>query len=79
VTLDCIRRKKLVLKDPLITPIGGGFCILSDEIAGLIGGRGPIAKGFEIAGFGAAVFLVSYAMGRFIPPLFGMAPVSAGG
>ena len=54
MTLDCIRRKKLVLKDPLITPIGGGFCILSDEIAGLIGGLG-MAPGANI-GAHAAIF-----------------------
>jgi isocitrate dehydrogenase (NAD+) len=47
VTLDSIRRKTLVLKDPLTTPIGCCCCILSDEIAGLIGGLG-MAPGANI-------------------------------
>jgi VIT1/CCC1 family predicted Fe2+/Mn2+ transporter len=33
--------------------------------------RNPIRKGLEIAFYGAAVFALSYAAGRFIPPLFG--------
>ncbi|GAC1656793.1 MAG: VIT1/CCC1 transporter family protein [Vulcanimicrobiaceae bacterium] len=41
--------------------------------------RNNWAKGFEIVALGAAVFAISYLAGRFIPPLFGHAPVSVGG
>lgn len=41
--------------------------------------RNPFAKGLEIVAFGALVFGVAWAAGRFIPPLFGHAPVSVGG
>lgn len=41
--------------------------------------RNPWIKGIEIVGLGAAVFAVSYLAGRFIPPLFGHAPMSVGG
>jgi VIT1/CCC1 family predicted Fe2+/Mn2+ transporter len=33
--------------------------------------RNPVRKGLEIALYGAGVFVLSYAAGRFIPPLFG--------
>jgi len=41
--------------------------------------RNPIAKGLEIVAYGVIVFVVSFAVGRFIPPLFGHSPVSVGG
>ena len=41
--------------------------------------RSPWAKGLEIVALGTVVFAVSYLAGRFIPPLFGHAPVSVGG
>lgn len=41
--------------------------------------RNPWSKGAEVVALGALVFAVSYAAGRFIPPLFGHAPVSLGG
>ena len=41
--------------------------------------RNPFAKGLEIVAFGALVFGVAWAAGRFIPPLFGHAPVNVGG
>jgi len=47
--------------------------------AGTVTGRRPFARGFEVVALGAAVFLLSYAAGRFIPPLFGHAPISVGG
>jgi VIT1/CCC1 family predicted Fe2+/Mn2+ transporter len=46
--------------------------------SGRLSGRNPLKKGFEIVAYGAAVFLVSYAAGRFIPPLFGHHPLTAG-
>lgn len=47
--------------------------------AGRMTARNPYLKGLEIVLFGAAVFAISYAAGRYIPPLFGHAPVAAGG
>jgi VIT1/CCC1 family predicted Fe2+/Mn2+ transporter len=47
--------------------------------AGRLGGRNPWAKAFEIVAFGAAVFAVSWAAGRYVPPLFGHGAVSVGG
>jgi len=41
--------------------------------------RNPFAKGFEIVAFGAIVFGVAWAAGRFIPPLFGHGAISVGG
>ncbi|HVA33774.1 MAG TPA: VIT1/CCC1 transporter family protein [Candidatus Baltobacteraceae bacterium] len=41
--------------------------------------RNPWSKGFEVALFGCAVFIVSYLAGHYIPPLFGHAPVPVGG
>jgi len=41
--------------------------------------RNPWVKGAEIVALAAVVFGVSYAAGRFIPPLFGHAPVAVGG
>lgn len=48
-------------------------------IAGGLGGRRPLAKALEIVGAGALVFVISYIVGTFVPPLFGMHPVSVGG
>jgi vacuolar iron transporter family protein len=47
--------------------------------AGTLSERSPFGKGFEVALYGCAVFIVSYLAGHFIPPLFGHAPVSVGG
>jgi VIT1/CCC1 family predicted Fe2+/Mn2+ transporter len=47
--------------------------------AGTLSGRRPAAKGLEIVLFGAAVFGISWAAGRYIPPLFGHHAVSLGG
>jgi VIT1/CCC1 family predicted Fe2+/Mn2+ transporter len=47
--------------------------------AGKLGGRNPVAKGFEIVAYGTAVFAISWAAGRYIPALFGHAAVSVGG
>lgn len=41
--------------------------------------RNPVAKGLEIVAFGVVVFIASYLAGHFIPPLFGLSPVAAGG
>ena len=41
--------------------------------------RNPFAKGLEIVAFGVLVFVLSYAAGHYIPPLFGLAPVAVGG
>jgi VIT1/CCC1 family predicted Fe2+/Mn2+ transporter len=41
--------------------------------------RNPFAKGFEIVVFGVVVFVASFLAGHFIPPLFGLSPVSVGG
>ena len=47
--------------------------------AGTLSARNPFAKGAEIVAFGAAVFAISYAAGRYIPPLFGHGAVGVGG
>jgi VIT1/CCC1 family predicted Fe2+/Mn2+ transporter len=41
--------------------------------------RNPISKGLEIVAFGALVFGIAWAAGRYIPPLFGHGAVSVGG
>jgi len=41
--------------------------------------RNPVSKGLEIVAWGVVVFVLSYAAGHYIPPLFGHAPVSVGG
>jgi predicted membrane protein (TIGR00267 family) len=41
--------------------------------------RNPFAKGFEIVTFGALVFGVAWAAGRYIPPLFGHSAINVGG
>jgi vacuolar iron transporter family protein len=47
--------------------------------AGTLSERSPIGKGFEVAAYGCGVYVVSYLVGHFIPPLFGHAPVAVGG
>ena len=47
--------------------------------AGTLSGRRPAVKGLEIVAFGAAVFAIAWAAGRYIPPLFGHSAVSVGG
>ncbi len=39
--------------------------------AGMLGGRNPWRKGLEIVLFGAAVFVLTWVAGRYIPPLLG--------
>jgi predicted membrane protein (TIGR00267 family) len=46
--------------------------------AGTLASRNPIRKGLELAGYGCAIFLLSYLVGRFVPPLFGHAPLAIG-
>jgi VIT1/CCC1 family predicted Fe2+/Mn2+ transporter len=41
--------------------------------------RNPIAKGLEITAFGALVFVVAWASGHYIPPLFGHGAIGVGG
>ncbi len=41
-------------------------------------GRNAVMKGLEIVLFGGIVFGISYAAGKYIPPLFGHAPLSGG-
>lgn len=48
-------------------------------VAGRLGGRAPALKGLEVVGWGAAVFAISYAAGKYVPPLFGHAAVGVGG
>jgi VIT1/CCC1 family predicted Fe2+/Mn2+ transporter len=47
--------------------------------AARLSARNPVAKGLEIVAFGAGVFAISYAAGRYIPPLFGHAAIGVGG
>jgi len=47
--------------------------------AGTLSERSPIGKAFEVALYGCGVFVLSYLVGHFIPPLFGHAPVPVGG
>jgi VIT1/CCC1 family predicted Fe2+/Mn2+ transporter len=46
--------------------------------AARISNRNIFSKGFELVGYGALVFIASYAAGHFIPALFGHPPVNAG-
>ena len=48
-------------------------------VAGRLGGRHPFLKSLEIVGAGTIVFVISYLVGTYVPPLFGMPPVAAGG
>ncbi len=47
--------------------------------AGTLSERNPVGKGIEVALYGCGVFIISYLVGHYIPPLFGHAPVSIGG
>jgi VIT1/CCC1 family predicted Fe2+/Mn2+ transporter len=47
--------------------------------AGTLSERNSFAKGFEVALYGCAVFVLSYLAGHYIPPLFGHAPLGVGG
>jgi VIT1/CCC1 family predicted Fe2+/Mn2+ transporter len=47
--------------------------------AGTLAGRRPIVKGLEIVAYGAIVFAISWAAGRYVPMLFGHPAVSVGG
>ncbi|HTV73780.1 MAG TPA: VIT1/CCC1 transporter family protein, partial [Candidatus Acidoferrales bacterium] len=47
--------------------------------AGRLSGRNPLRKGSEIVAFGAAVFVISYLVGHFVPPLFGRHALDVGG
>ena len=47
--------------------------------AGTISGRSPVGKGFEVVAFGTAVFVISWAAGHYVPPLFGHGSISVGG
>jgi VIT1/CCC1 family predicted Fe2+/Mn2+ transporter len=72
---------------PLRLPIAGSVAPLVAAVmlfaigafAGRLGGRNPLLKGLEIVVFGAGVFVVSYVVGHFIPPLFGRGAVNVGG
>ncbi|MBC5799457.1 MAG: VIT1/CCC1 transporter family protein [Candidatus Eremiobacteraeota bacterium] len=46
--------------------------------AGTLSARNAILKGIEIVAFGAGVFGVSWAVGHYVPSLFGHPPVSVG-
>jgi vacuolar iron transporter family protein len=46
--------------------------------AGTLASRSPLRKGLELVVYGCGIFLLSYLAGRFVPPLFGHAPVSVG-
>jgi vacuolar iron transporter family protein len=46
--------------------------------AGRLSNRNRWLKGLEIVAFGALVFGVTYAVGRYIPPLFGHPPLAGG-
>lgn len=47
--------------------------------AGTLSQKNPAVKGLEIVAYGCGIFAISYLAGHFIPPLFGHAPVAAGG
>lgn len=46
--------------------------------AASLSGRSPFARGLEIALWGSGVFAATFLAGRFVPPLFGHAPISLG-
>lgn len=47
--------------------------------AGTLSERNPAGKGLEVALYGCGVFVISYLVGHFIPPLFGHAAIPVGG
>lgn len=61
----------------LVLAVLGLFAI--GAFAARLSGRNPILKGLEIVLFGAAVFAISYLVGRYVPPLFGHPPVTVSG
>ena len=61
----------------LVFAVAGLFTV--GFYAGTLSERSPIRKGFEVALYGCAVFIISYLAGHYIPPLFGHAPVAVGG
>jgi len=61
----------------LLFAVVGLFCV--GYYAGTLSERNPIGKGFEVVLYGCAVFVISYLVGHYVPPLFGHAPVSVGG
>ncbi|MBV8246309.1 MAG: VIT1/CCC1 transporter family protein [Candidatus Eremiobacteraeota bacterium] len=61
----------------LIFATAGLFAI--GYYAGTLTNRSNWSKALEVVAYGAAVFALSYLAGRYIPPLFGHAPVSVGG
>jgi vacuolar iron transporter family protein len=61
----------------LVLAVLGLFAI--GAFAARLSGRNPFTKGLEIVLFGAAVFVISYLAGRYVPPLFGHPPVTVGG
>jgi VIT1/CCC1 family predicted Fe2+/Mn2+ transporter len=71
IPLDGARWSALALS--VATLFGIGF------FAGKLGARSPIRKGLEIVAVGAIIFGISWAVGHFIPPLFGRGAISVGG
>jgi vacuolar iron transporter family protein len=61
----------------LLFAVVGLFCV--GYYAGTLSERNPIGKGLEVVLYGCGVFLISYLVGHYVPPLFGHAPVSVGG
>jgi vacuolar iron transporter family protein len=61
----------------LLFAVIGLFCV--GYYAGVLGTRRPVAKGLEIVLYGCAVFILSYLVAHYIPPLFGYHGVSVGG
>jgi VIT1/CCC1 family predicted Fe2+/Mn2+ transporter len=46
--------------------------------AGTLASKSPLLKGVELVAYGCVIFTLSYLAGRFVPPMFGHAPVSVG-
>ncbi|MBV8283550.1 MAG: hypothetical protein JO175_02810, partial [Candidatus Eremiobacteraeota bacterium] len=61
----------------LLFAVVGLFCV--GYYAGTLSERSPVAKGIEVVLYGCGVFVISYLVGHYVPPLFGHAPVSVGG
>jgi VIT1/CCC1 family predicted Fe2+/Mn2+ transporter len=71
---------------PYLTPLNGRTTLITSLLLAIVGlfgigfyagrlsERNPWRKGLEIVMFGAAVFVLSWIAGRFIPPLFGHEP-----
>jgi VIT1/CCC1 family predicted Fe2+/Mn2+ transporter len=71
----------LTTRNAVIVSAIFGLCGLFGigSYAGRIAQRSPWLRGLEIALWGTAVFALSYLAGHFVPPLFGLHPISAGG